>query len=75
MTLDSTTVTLGVGEIHDYSSTVNSGAGAYQRYYSCSNTIGMNITKSGGIATAQKQADMLWLVRHTMVCVQHLHLL
>lgn len=54
MTLDSTTVTLGVGEIHDYSSTVNSGAGAYQRYYSCSNTIGMNITKSGGIATAQK---------------------
>ncbi len=60
--LDKSTLTLGVGEKHDYNSTLNSGAGSYLRSYASSSSIGLPTERSGGLATAKKTG------RYTVIC-------
>ena len=52
--LDTAAVTLGVGETHDFGSTLNAGAGSYQRHYYTSDASGAPVTMAGGLVTAKK---------------------
>ncbi len=54
ITLNKTSITLGVGEQFDLNSTVNSGAGCYQRYFSTNNSSVASVQKSGGLVTAKE---------------------
>lgn len=62
MELDESTLTLRIGEQHDFTSTVNAGSGSYLRTYASSSSIGLPIERSGGLATA-KQAG-----KYTIIC-------
>lgn len=63
--LDETYVTLGVGEQHDFNSTLNSGAGSYLRTYASTSSLGLPTTRSGGISTAKQMG------RYTVVCTTY----
>lgn len=63
--LDETYITLGVGEKHDFASTVDSGAGSYLRAYASTSSIGLPTTRSGGIATAKQMG------KFTVVCTTY----
>ncbi len=52
--LDETLITMGVGEKHDFASTVDAGAGSFLRSYASSSSIGLPVLKAGGLATAKK---------------------
>ncbi len=54
ISLNKTSITLGVGEKFDFSSTVNSGAASYKRTYTTSSSSVASITSSGGLVTAKK---------------------
>ena len=51
--LDKTSITLGVGEQYDFSSSVPNGTAAYFRSYYSDNTAIATIQKSGGLMTAK----------------------
>ncbi|WP_294907604.1 Ig-like domain-containing protein [uncultured Ruminococcus sp.] len=53
ISLNKTSITLGIGETFDLNSYVNSGAAAYSRPYSSSNSRVASVTKSGGLVTAK----------------------
>lgn len=55
ITLDKSSLVLGLGEQHDFSSYLNSGAGSYLRKYCSSNSLALPIMASGGLATAKKE--------------------
>ncbi len=65
MKLDTSNLVLGVGEKHDYSSTVNSGAGAFYRGYASSNSLGLPVVRAGGLATAKKAG------KYTIACTTY----
>lgn len=60
--LDESSLTLRVGDKHDFTSAVNSGAGSYLRTYASSSSIGLPIERSGGLATAKKAG------KYTIIC-------
>lgn len=60
--LDESSLTLRVGDKHDFTSVINAGAGSYLRTYASSNSMGLPIERSGGLATA-KQAG-----KYTIIC-------
>lgn len=51
--LDKTSITLGVGEQYDFSSSIPNGAAAYFRSYYSDNTAIATVQKSGGLMTAK----------------------
>lgn len=51
--LDKTSITLGVGEQYDFSSSIPNGTGAYFRSYYSDNTAIATVQKSGGLMTAK----------------------
>ena len=53
LTLNKTALTLGVGEIYDLNSTINSGAAAYHRIYSGNNEKVASVEADGGLVTAK----------------------
>lgn len=53
ISLNKTSITLGIGETFDLDSYVNSGAAAYYRPYSSSNSNVASVAKSGGLVTAK----------------------
>lgn len=57
--LDETFLTLGVGEQHDFSSTLDAGAGSFLRSYASSSSLGLPTTKAGGIATAKQMGKFV----------------
>ena len=63
--LDKTDITLGVGETHDFASTVDSGAGSYLRTYASSSSIGLPTERSGGLTTAKQMG------RYTIACTTY----
>lgn len=63
--LDETYVTLGVGETHDFTSTVDTGAGSYLRSYASTSSIGLPTVRSGGLSTAKQMG------RYTVVCTTY----
>lgn len=65
MTLDTSNLILGVGETHDYVSTVNNGTGAFYRGYASSNSIGLPVVRSGGLATAKATG------KYTIACTAY----
>ncbi|MEE1155430.1 MAG: Ig-like domain-containing protein [Acutalibacteraceae bacterium] len=65
MTLDTDSLVLGVGETHDYASTVNAGAGAFYRGYASSSSIGLPVVRAGGLATAKKAG------KYTVACTAY----
>ena len=60
--LDKSYLVLGVGEKHDFSSYLNSGAGSYLRKYCSSNSVGLPTEASGGLTTAKKEG------KYTIAC-------
>lgn len=65
ISLDKTGITLGIGENHDFTSTVNSGAGSYLRTYASTSTIGLPTERSGGLITAKQMG------RYTVACTTY----
>ncbi|MEE1077408.1 MAG: Ig-like domain-containing protein [Acutalibacteraceae bacterium] len=63
--LDKTNITLGVGEKHDFTSTVNSGAGSYLRTYASTSSIGLPTERSGGLSTAKQVG------KYTVACTTY----
>ncbi|MEE0061604.1 MAG: Ig-like domain-containing protein, partial [Acutalibacteraceae bacterium] len=57
--LDETSIILGVGEQHDFTSTVDAGAGSFLRTYASTSSIGLPTTKAGGIATAEQMGKFI----------------
>jgi GH25 family lysozyme M1 (1,4-beta-N-acetylmuramidase) len=53
LTLNATSLTLGVGEQFDLDSYANSGSASYYRYYYSDNTDVATVAKGGGLVTAQ----------------------
>lgn len=53
ISLNKTSITLGIGETFDLDSYVNSGAAAYYRPYSSSNSNVASVAKSGGLVKAK----------------------
>lgn len=51
--LDKTSITLGVGEQYDFSSSIPNGTAAYFRFYYSDNTAIATVQKSGGLMTAK----------------------
>ncbi len=51
--LNKTSITMGVGEIYDLSSTANSGEGSYKRTYTTSKSSVATVSSSGGLITAK----------------------
>ena len=51
--LDKTSITLGVGEQYDFSSSIPNGTAAYFRSYYSDNTVIATVQKSGGLMTAK----------------------
>ena len=51
--LDKTSITLGVGEQYDFSSSIQNGTAAYFRSYYSDNTAIATVQKSGGLMTAK----------------------
>ena len=51
--LDKTSITLGVGEQYDFSSSIPNGTAAYFRSYDSDNTAIATVQKSGGLMTAK----------------------
>lgn len=63
--LDETYIILGVGENHDFTSTVNSGAGSYSRTYASTSSLGLPTERSGGLITAKQMG------KYTVACTTY----
>ncbi|MCD8025986.1 MAG: Ig-like domain-containing protein [Clostridiales bacterium] len=58
VTLNKTSITLGIGETYDLNSSVGSGAASYYRTYASSNTSVATVKEAGGLITAKKPAQL-----------------